>query len=265
MIFLCDIGNSNVSLGLSTNKSVLARLDYPSHSHHAVNDHSSEIRKFLKSSKVHTRTIAGCIVSSVVPGCTGVVMDALKSVIGKNVIVTEPGMQISMKLHYRQPQTLGADRIAALHGARNYYRYPALITDFGSATTLSLLDAEGNFAGGMILPGINMLRYALRDRTGQLPLVEFTRPDRLIGISTEENIQAGLYWGAIYGLEKIVMQIQESYDTLEVIATGGHAEVMHRELRCLDILDRNLVFKGLSVLYELNSGFPRSGYTWEIA
>ena len=150
------------------------------------------------------------------------------------------------------PKAVGADRIVDCAGAYYVYGGPALIVDFGTATTFDYIDENGVFSYGVIALGVESGANALWSQTAQLPEVEIKSPGTILTKNTSANMQAGLFYGFLGQTEYIIRQFKKELgrDDIKVIATGGLGKIIYRHTPLIDIYDRDLTFKGLKVIYE---------------
>ena len=168
----------------------------------------------------------------------------------------EPGVRTGLKIRYRNPLEVGSDRIAgAIAAAKLFPGKNAIIVDFGTATTIDALTEERDYLGGVILPGLRLAMESLDARTARLPKVEIRKPPELLGRSTVESIQAGLYHGNIAILKHLCAEVRAQYfsgkDTV-LVGTGGFARLFEEE-NLFDAYIPELVLIGLREALLLNS------------
>jgi type III pantothenate kinase len=158
---------------------------------------------------------------------------------------------ISVKIEH--PSSLGADRLVDAAGAYYTYGGPCIVIDFGTATTYDVVSEKGEFLGGATSAGIGITANALSSMAAQLPEIEISTPDSVIGKSTVKSMQAGIVFGYIGQVEYIVKKIKEEYgENLKVISTGGLGKILYHQTSCIDVYDRELTFKGLKIIYDKN-------------
>jgi type III pantothenate kinase len=150
-----------------------------------------------------------------------------------------------------QPEEVGADRLVNAVAVKENYQYPAVIVDFGTATTFDVVDGVGRYAGGVIAPGINLSLEALSMAAAKLPEVTVDKPSAIIGKNTKEAMQSGIYWGYVGLIEGTVRRIAEEMNSKPfVIATGGLAPLFSEGTDIFDATDSNLTMKGLVAIYK---------------
>jgi type III pantothenate kinase len=158
-----------------------------------------------------------------------------------------------LRIQYDDPRMVGADRIANAIAARHLYGVPAVLVDFGTATTFDALSAQGDYLGGAIAPGIEISHDALVSHAARLVRVELTAPPAAIGHSTPTAMQSGLVFGYVGLVEGLVARFRaELGGSAKVIATGGLAEAMSKLIPVIDVVDERLTLLGLRLIYEQN-------------
>jgi type III pantothenate kinase len=151
------------------------------------------------------------------------------------------------------PREVGADRVANVAAAHRLYSGPAIVIDFGTATTLDAISEEGEYLGGAIAPGIGIAAEALFERASKLPRIELVAPQHAIGRNTVTAMQSGLIFGYVGLVESLVHRIrQELGGKARVIATGGLAEIIAKETNIVDTVNPHLTLEGLRLIHEMN-------------
>ncbi len=260
MVLLIDIGNSRTAAAIYQDGTIQYRMDWFTEDFGAVSDRLQQY--FLKRDLI-TDTLTGVAISSVVPIATIRMLKALRSLTDQEPFLVQPGINIGMILHYDSPEDIGSDRIANAVAAKQKFGVPVLIMDFGTATTMTLVNSDGSIAGGLILPGINLLRNVLGANTAQLMEVPFCQPNSLIGNSTVGNIQSGVYHLIRFGIEGILKHIREyTGGVLTVVATGGLCETASREIEHVDCVSPNLTLEGIYQLFTINRDPSLDSVIW---
>jgi type III pantothenate kinase len=169
------------------------------------------------------------------------------------VLVVGPGVKTGLRILLDNPAQLGSDRVADAVGAIDLYPTPLILIDMGTATTVSVIDREKNFLGGLIIPGLRVSLESLASRTSQLPTISLTPAKKVIGTNTVDCMKSGILYGTASSMDGIIRRIRD--DTGEehtVTATGGLAKTVVPLCHEKIILDDDLLLKGLSVIYEKN-------------
>ena len=165
-----------------------------------------------------------------------------------------PGIKTGLNIKAENPKEVGADRIVNNVAAYKKYGGPIIVIDFGTATTFNVIDKDGAFIGGVIAPGIKTALSGLVSSTAQLPMIELVPPKHVIAKSTETNMQAGIIFGFSGLVDNIVGKIKKELkdESCKVVATGGLGEIIAKETKCIEVVDRTLTLFGLKTIYDLN-------------
>ncbi len=211
------------------------------------------INELFKFQGVSMSDITDIIISSVVPPLVVPMIKMCQRYFKIKPLVVGPGIKTGIKLKYENPRDIGSDRIVNVIGAHEKYGGPLIVVDIGTATTFDVIDADGNFLGGAIAPGINISLEALFQRTAKLPRIELVTPKSVICHNTISSIQSGVIYGAVGQIDGIVRRIKEECQLdMKVIATGGLSKMLSRESKTIDKFDYFLTLNGLRVLFERN-------------
>jgi type III pantothenate kinase len=170
------------------------------------------------------------------------------------LVVGDPAVKLGIQVKMDIPTaTVGGDRLANAVGGHITYGRPLIIVDFGTATTFDVVDGEGNYVGGAISPGINLSVEILHSATAMLPRIAIERPGRVIGKSTTEAMQSGIFWGYVGLIEGMVQRITKEFGAeLAVVATGGLAPLFVGVTPMIHHLDPDITMRGLVEIYRRN-------------
>ncbi len=253
MLLAVDIGNTNITLG-AYNSSILeftARL--ATDTRKTDDQYAIEIKQLLSLYGIETDDIEDCIISSVVPTVGKSISRAVSKLCQIVPLTLGPGVKTGLNIKIDNPAQLGADLVAGAVGAIDAYKMPCVIIDMGTASTVSVLDRNGAFLGGVIAAGVRLTLKALTENTAQLPAIPIEAPKSVIGTNTTESMQSGLVYGTasmIDGLlEKITAELGE---TPTILATGGLSKEVISHCKTNIIYNENLLLEGLRVIYEKN-------------
>jgi|SRR5579883_312597 len=246
MLLALDVGNTNVTVGAFEGERLRDQWRHETRCFSAP--------ALLSAARKRRVRVTAAIYGSVVPELGGEVRKALRS-FGVPSVGIGPRSALGMRLLVERPGQVGADRILNAVAAAELYGAPAVVVDFGTATTFDCISGRGDYLGGAILPGPNMAAQALAEKTAKLPLVQVRRPRRVIGRETVECIEAGLYYGYLGMIEKVLtltkQELRQSGETgrVRAIATGGLSALFLRDLRGF-IHAPDLTLQGLRLSYE---------------
>ena len=253
MILAVDIGNTNIVLGCIEGKEIVKEARMATDLIKTSDQYCAELKVMLDLLEVDRNAIEGSIISSVVPPVLNSFKTAIIKLTGKAPLVVGPGIKTGLNILLDNPAMAGGDLIVGAVAALAEYKPPLLIVDMGTATTLTALDAKGNFLGGSIFPGVKISAEALSGKTAQLPAISLEAPKKAIGRNTIDSMRSGLMMGTAAMLDGMIQRMEEELGSpATVIATGGIARFVIPMCRREMIYDKDLLLKGLGLLYENN-------------
>ena len=253
MLLAIDIGNTNIVLGCFENDKIRFKARIATDKIKTSDQYGVEINTMLETFGVHKDQIDDCIISSVVPPvfnsvCTGVI-----KVIGKQPMVVGPGLKTGLNIHMDVPSQVGADRIVIAVAALAEHKAPLILMDMGTATTIEVVEPNNVYVGGLIFPGMRLSLDALTSHTAQLPGISLDQPKSVIGKNTVDCMRSGMMFGTAAMLDGLIDRIEEELGHgATIIATGGMAQFVLPLCKHEILLDKNLLLKGLNVLYKKN-------------
>jgi type III pantothenate kinase len=254
MLLAVDIGNTNIVLGWFDGDRLLFKSRLASDPVRTPDEYGLQIRSFITQAGLDPLRVTDCAVSSVVPPLDAT-FDTVARSLGTGGI--EPffvncRVKLNIGIGIENPDELGADRIVNAAAAYERFRSALIVLDFGTATTVEYLSADGIYRGGVILPGIRLMSESLHRRTAKLPDVRMSRPEALLGRNTAESIRSGVYHLNVGGLGHIIRSIRATDPSARVVATGGLAGFIAPDLPEIDAIESDLTLLGLKFLYGLN-------------
>jgi type III pantothenate kinase len=253
MLLAVDIGNTNVTIGAYDGPELRAHWRVATARHRMADEWAVILRNLMDLKGLSFRDVDAAVIASVVPTLTSAIQGMIETYLHVRPLLVEPGIRTGVRVLYDSPKDVGADRIVNAVATFKRYGGPAIVIDFGTATTFDAISAEGDYLGGAIAPGIVISVEALFERTAKLPRVELVLPPRAIGKNTVHSIQSGLMFGYVGLVEGIVRRFKaELGERSVVIATGGLADVVASETRVIDHVDPYLTLDGLRLVYEMN-------------
>jgi len=253
MLLVVDIGNTHTAFGLFEGDSLRFDWRMETRSERTADELAAAMRGLFELEGLDMRRVDAAIISSVVPPATLPMEGLLARYFKLTPLLVGPGMKTGMPVLYENPRDLGADRI--VNAVAAYARFPqgAIVVDFGTATTLDVVTARGEYAGGIIVPGLLISADALYRATAKLPRVEIARPKSVVGTNTVASIQSGLVFGYAGMIDALVGRIRaELAYSPKVVATGGLGALVARESAAIEEYDDLLTLRGLKLLHERN-------------
>jgi type III pantothenate kinase len=254
VLLAIDVGNSNITLGLYDGERQLESWRLQTVHDRTADEYGLAIRQLLEFGRFDAGAIDGVIIASVVPALTTIMERLARRSLGLEPLVVGPGLKTGMPIRYDPPKDVGADRI--VNGVAAYARCgtACIVVDFGTATTFDSISARGEYMGGAIAPGIRISMDALFHRAAKLPKVEIARPKQVVGRSTVESMQSGIFFGYVAMVDGLVrrMKAEMGPEPVAVLATGGLAAALAAESETIESVDENLTLEGLRLIYQRN-------------
>ena len=255
MILAIDIGNSNIVLGGVEGEKVLFEARLQTDTTKTSDQYCVELKILLEAYGISTQTIEGGIIASVVPRVLNSMQTAVRKLTGKKCLVVGPGLKTGLDIRLENPDQTGADLVAGCVAALREYKAPMIVIDMGTATTMTVLNAQGALVGGCICPGIKISMDALTERTALLPGLQLDQPKRVIGRNTIDCMHSGIMLGNACLLDGMVERMEQELGCkTTVVITGGIAKFVAPLCKREMIYDKDLLMKGLTYLYRENCG-----------
>lgn len=250
LLLAIDIGNTTIECGLFVGAKLVADWRLASAVPRTPDECWLATSFFLRDARVEADNLRAVAVASVVPEHTGSFTEMARRFDPDPLVISIETCPF-LKVHYQDPRQVGADRLCNAFGGFRLFGGPLIVVDFGTATTLDVVDAEGAYLGGVILPGPLSAASLLHRRTAQLPEVALAFPDRVIGDATEHAIRAGLTWGIVDMVDGLIDRIAGELGAKpKVVATGGLAEPYAQRSRNFTSLHPHLVLEGIRLINE---------------
>ena len=253
MLLTVDIGNTNITLGAYNNRILGFTARLSTDQRKTDDEYAIEIKQLLALNDMSTSDSEDCIISSVVPSVAKSVSRAVAKLCQIVPLILGPGVKTGLNIKIDNPAQLGADLVAGAVGAIDTYKMPCVIVDMGTATTLSVLDKDGAFLGGVIAAGVRLTLKALAENTALLPSIPIEAPKSVIGTNTIECMQSGLVLGSAAMLDGLLDRIEAKLgEAPTVVATGGLSKEIITHCKHSIIYNENLLLEGLCAIYEKN-------------
>lgn len=254
MIFAVDIGNSNIVIGGIEGMEILFEARLRTDATKTSDEYCIDLKMILEVYGVQPSQVEGAIISSVVPQVMNSMKTALKKLTGHTALVVGPGLKTGLNIKIENPAQTGADLVVGSVAALREHKAPIIVIDMGTATTVTVIDETGAFIGGSICPGVKISLDALTDRTALLPGLQLDQPKRAIGKNTIDCMRSGIMLGNACMLDGLIQRFEEEIGSkATVVATGGIAKFIIPMCRTPIIYDKDLLLKGLAILYRDNT------------
>ena len=253
MLLAIDIGNTNIVIGCIKDDEILFKARIATDQIRTSDQYVVEIKKMLEAFGIQKEDISDCIISSVVPPVFHSIRTGVIKVIGKQPMVVGPGLKTGLNIHMDVPSQVGSDRIVAAVAALAEYEAPLILMDMGTATTIEVVEPNNVYMGGVIFPGVKISLDALTTRAAQLPGISLEKPKQVIGKNTIDCMRSGMMYGTAAMIDGIVDRIEEELGhSSTLVATGGMAQFITPLCKRKIILEKDLLLKGLNILYKKN-------------
>ena len=253
MLLAIDIGNTNIKIGIFDGDELKATWNIATGIHRTADEYGGVLLNLMERKEFSPSTINGIVLCSVVPPLVPAFVELCRKYLDSERLVVEAGVKTGMSIRLDNPREVGSDRVVDAVAAQHLYGKPLIIVDLGTATTFSVVSREGDYLGGAIAPGIVIATEALYTRTAALPRIRLSRPEQAIGRNTVAAMHSGVIFGHVGLIEGMIRRIeQELGSKAKVIATGGQAYFLAREIPIIEIVNPDLTLIGLRLIYEMN-------------
>jgi type III pantothenate kinase len=255
MLLTLDVGNSQIFCGVYDGEDLKITFRRTSTIRASSDEFGTFFRVTLRENGIDPGKIEMAGICSVAPGAVHSLRNCFRKYFGFEPFLLQPGVKTGLKIRYHNPLEVGADKIANAIGA--LARFPGrnlLIVDFGTATTLCAVNKDREYLGGIITPGMHISMAALESQTSRLPAVEIVRPAHVLGRSTVESIQSGLYYGTLAAVQTLIVFVTKEQFPQEpplIVGTGGFGRLFEKE-RLFDEFVPELPLLGLRRAIELS-------------
>lgn len=253
MLLAIDIGNTNITLGVYSEDVLCFTARLATAQGTTADQYAVEIKNILELHGLEFTKIEDCIVSSVVPSVGGAVCNAVSLLCDIVPLELGPGVKTGLNIKIDNPAQLGADLVAGAVGAISEYTLPCVVIDMGTASTISVIDKNGAYLGGVISAGVRLTLKALCENTAQLPSIDIVAPKSVIGSNTVDCMKSGLIFGTAAMIDGILDRISDELGEIPtVVATGGLSKEIISYCKNDIIYNADLLLDGLREIYEKN-------------
>lgn len=255
MLLAIDVGNTNTVFAVFEGSKLLSAWRSVTLAGRTADEYAVFLRTLMQEKNIDFRAIKAVIVGSVVPEANFNLLKLCRDYLAcEPLMVGAPQVKTGIQILIDQPAEIGADRIINAVGGCLAYKPPLLIIDFGTATTFDVVNADGNYVGGAIAPGINLSLQALHMAAAKLPRIGVAPTARAIATNTHDAIRSGIYWGYVGLIEGMLRRIRAEFGApMTVIATGGLAPMFADVVKEIDHIDDHLTLQGLAEIYRRNA------------
>ncbi|MBN1607637.1 MAG: type III pantothenate kinase [Polyangiaceae bacterium] len=254
MLLVVDIGNTNVVCGLYQDRALCHAFRASTRTGGTSDEYAVMLRQMMDLHGVRSGSIDAAIVASVVPPVTDALVGAIRQGFHTDPLIVGPGLKTGISVLYDNPRDVGADRIVNAVAAYDRVHAGVIVVDFGTATTFDCISPQGEYLGGVIVPGVQLSLDALLVRAARLTRVELAEPPRVVGRNTTHALQSGVVHGYCSLVDGLVQKLKRELGfPCEVIATGGLAQLIAKHSTTVGSVDINLTLEGLRLLYERNA------------
>ena len=251
MLLAIDAGNTNVKLGVYEGSELLATWRLTTDQSRTAAEYASDLRELFARAEMDVSDVAAVIVASVVPQLNDALRQMSEHCFQATPRFVDHTSNTGLKLLYDQPSELGADRIVDAVAAVEKYGAPCIVVNLGTATTFNAINSKREYLGGIIAPGILTSAEALFSRAAKLPRVALERPKNVIGTSTVDAMQSGLFYGYASLVDGLIERVRDALDgSPRVVATGGFAPLVADESKYIDVVDQTLTLDGLRIIHD---------------
>lgn len=253
MLLTIDIGNTNLTIGLYETDQLAHHWRLATDNQRMPDEYGLQLLGLLAHVGRNLMDLKGVAVTSVVPPLTGRVVQACREYLKQEPLIVDAGVKTGVRIRYEDPKSVGADRVCDAAAVMRLYGGPACVIDFGTATTFNAITKDGDYLGGAITAGVNLAAEALYTHAAKLPRIDLQRPPSVIGRNTTHAMQSGLLFGYVSMVEGMVGRFRKELgDEMQVIATGGLAEVIAKETPIIQHIAPWLTLDGLRIIWEMN-------------
>ena len=253
MLLVIDSGNTNIVFAVfDDGDKVVGEWRSSTDTERTTDEFGVWLNQLMGLAGIEPARITAAIIATVVPATLFSLKTLCRKYFGcEPKVIGEAGVDLGIAALVDSPDDVGSDRLVNAVAAHSRYGGPLIIVDFGTATTFDVVDADGNYFGGVIAPGINLSLEALHRAAAQLPRIAVRRPETVIGKRTVPAMMSGVYWGYIGLIEGLVMRIRDEFGVADmtVVATGGLAPLFAEGTDVIEHLDLEMTLRGLAEIY----------------
>ena len=254
MLLAIDIGNTNTVVGVYDRAALKGSFRVESRHRMTADEAGFFLSGLLQRMDIAPTAVDKVVIGSVVPQLTNVFEGTARQYFGCTPITISARIKLPIRVEVDRPDEVGADRIA--NAAAGFHRFggPVIVVDFGTATTFDVVNREGAYVGGVIIPGPETAMADLARRAARLFEIRIEPPDRVVGTTTAGALKSGMFFGTVGQVDYIIERIlnETGFDNCMVVATGGLAGGLEKHSQYIKLVDPNLTLDGLRLIAEMN-------------
>ena len=248
-----DAGNTQITIGAFRDTTLTHTWRLQTHPLRTTDELGTQLLDLLHYAALDMNEITGIAIASVVPALDAPLTQACSTYLHQVPLMVGPDTKLGIANLYKNPQEVGADRLVNAVAVQALLGGPAIVVDFGTATTFDCVSKKGEYLGGVIAPGLELAQEALAAHAAKLPRVPFEVPQRVMGKTTKESLQSGLFFGYIALVEGMLQRLmKEMRGRPKVIATGGLSTVIGPRIKPVARILPALTLDGLRIIWERN-------------
>jgi type III pantothenate kinase len=253
MLLAFDIGNTNIVVGCFEGQKLLFEFRLKTEAGRTIDEYEAILFSLFDRKLGQGYTISRCIISSVVPPVTPDIVSLVTRVLKIEPIIVGPGIKTGLAIKTTEPGAVGADRIVNSVAGRELFGAPVLIVDFGTATSFDFVNAQGEYEGGIIAPGLNVALDSLVRNTAKLPRIELSWPKTVIGKNTVGAMQSGAVIGYVAMVDGLIDRVQAEVGKIpHLVATGGLGSLITKHSARVTKYEPHLTLHGMRIIASLN-------------
>lgn len=255
MLLAIDVGNTNVVFAVYDGAELRGEWRIATDPRRTADEYAVWLLQLMDMSGMQKPDVTAAIYASVVPAANFHIARLCTHHFGCSAMeVGSPDVDLGIQVLMDNPSEVGADRLVNAVAVAQTYKPPLIVIDFGTATTFDFIDANGDYSGGIIAPGVDLSMDALHRAAAKLPKVAVRKPDRVIGKGTIQGMQSGVFWGYVGLIEGLVSRAKQEFGApMTVVATGGLASQFADATDSIDAIDGELTMRGLLHIYNRNA------------
>ncbi len=249
MVIGVDIGNTTIEIGFIKNINDIVSYKLATDLKKTSDDWLLTFRNLFMMENIYYDDVKLILISSVVPHIEDKIATVLGNIFKLKPLFINKDVKVPIKINYKNPEEVGSDRLLNAFSASKKIKPPLVVVDLGTAITFDVVNSKGEYEGGLIFPGIESSLECLFSKAAKLPKVHLVQMGSVVGKTTQDSINAGIFWGYVSLIDGVIDKVESEYkEPFKVIITGGGADIISKGLREGYILNRKLIMEGFYYL-----------------